>query len=192
LTVYSKGKLERWHRTFREQFLSELNVKSIHNLDDLNHRLWAWIDLVYHSRPHCGLNNKTPLECWRQELTNVRQLGALAAKIDHIFYHRYKRKVRNDGTVQWNGFMFEVPFRLVGMKVYLIVDPLNAKALWVESESGENLGAVTLLNKVDNNNRKRSRPILKRSSPQDHSINTVDLAYEEYYERYHLDDKEKN
>jgi len=38
-----KGKLERWHRTVREQFLSEIDFKQIRGLDDLNARLWAWL-----------------------------------------------------------------------------------------------------------------------------------------------------
>lgn len=41
-----KGKLERWHRTFRDQFLSELDERRIADLDDLNARLWAWIEQV--------------------------------------------------------------------------------------------------------------------------------------------------
>src|SRR3546814_16574432 len=34
-----KGKLERWHRTCRDQFLGELDPTQIHGLDDLNARL---------------------------------------------------------------------------------------------------------------------------------------------------------
>ena len=34
-----KGKLERWHRTFRDQFLSELDLNRIADLADLNARL---------------------------------------------------------------------------------------------------------------------------------------------------------
>ncbi len=37
----SKGKLERFHRTFREQFLNEIHTHKINNLEDLNARLWA-------------------------------------------------------------------------------------------------------------------------------------------------------
>ncbi len=46
-----KGKLERCHRTFREQFLNEINAEKITGLDDLNARLWAWLERVYHRRP---------------------------------------------------------------------------------------------------------------------------------------------
>jgi len=34
-----KAKLKRWHRTFRDQFLSELDLARIRDLSDLNARL---------------------------------------------------------------------------------------------------------------------------------------------------------
>jgi len=185
-----KGKIERFHRTFREQFLSELDIKSIYGLDDLNNRLWAWIDRIYHRNAHSGLNNRTPLECWREDLIHVRQLGNLAMQIDEIFYHRYKRKIRSDGTLQWNGELFETPFHLVGKEVNLIVDPHVKKALWIESKSGKKLGVVTPLDKIGNNQRKRSRPELSKSNTIKNSINSVDLACQEYEELYSLNDKE--
>ena len=43
-----KGKLERWHRTLRDQFLGELDERHITSLEDLNARLWAWLEQVYH------------------------------------------------------------------------------------------------------------------------------------------------
>jgi transposase InsO family protein len=54
-TPEGKGKLERWHRTVREQFISELDPRHITSLHDLNTRLWAWIEKVYHCSPHAGL-----------------------------------------------------------------------------------------------------------------------------------------
>ncbi|MBN6743254.1 transposase family protein, partial [Acidithiobacillus sp. MC6.1] len=60
-TPTSKGKIERWHRTFRDQFLTELDTRRIRDLDDLNARLWAWLEQVYHQRPHGGLEGLTPL-----------------------------------------------------------------------------------------------------------------------------------
>ena len=49
-----KGKIERWHLTFRNQFLSELDVNNLTSLDDLNARLWAWLERIYHRRPHAS------------------------------------------------------------------------------------------------------------------------------------------
>ncbi|MBU0498729.1 MAG: DDE-type integrase/transposase/recombinase, partial [Gammaproteobacteria bacterium] len=50
-----KGKLERWHRTLRDQFLSEIDFSQGVTLEDANARLWAWIEAIYHRQPHGGL-----------------------------------------------------------------------------------------------------------------------------------------
>ena len=94
-----KGKLERWHRTFRDQFLGELDVSRLADLDDLNARLWAWIEGVDHPTPHGGLAGQTPLARYQQDLPNLRPLGQKAAQLDAIFHRRVQRQVRKDGTV---------------------------------------------------------------------------------------------
>lgn len=179
-----KGKIERYHRSFRELFLAELNTENIVNLSDLNNRLWAWIEQVYHQKPHAGLNNITPLERWRQDLIKIRPLDA-TYNIDEIFYHRLQRKVRKDGTIQWCGKLFEVPFELVGKKVILVIDPHADKALWLESESDTKLGDVTPLDPIANNNRKRLRPLPIADTKN--TVNSVDLAYQNYCDSYQLD-----
>ena len=75
-----KGKLERWHRTFRDQFLSELDERLITSLDDLNARLWAWIEQVYHQTVHGGLAGLTPLARYQRDLPRIRSLGAKATQ----------------------------------------------------------------------------------------------------------------
>ena len=175
-----KGKIERYHRTFREQFLNELNVDAISCLGDLNARLWAWTEQVYHQRKHGGLEEKTPIERWREDLIHIRAIGLKAAKLDDIFYHRYERKVCKDGTVHWNGKVFEVPYELSGKKIILIVDPHSKTGIRVESLSGEALGAVTLLDPIANNYRKRQRPSGSQEPAKKPALSAVEFAYEEY------------
>lgn len=153
-----KGKLERWHRTFRNQFLSELDTSRIHDLSDLNARLWAWLEMVYHQRDHSGLNGMTPLGRYQQDLPRIRALGSKAAHLDEIFYHRISRKVRRDATVAWKGERFEVPYELVGKQVHLVVDPYADTAIRVENEEGDVLGVVTPLDLVANSHRTRRKP----------------------------------
>ena len=183
----SKAKLERYHRTFREQFLTELHLKSIHNLDDLNARLWAWIEEYYHQNPHSGLGDQmTPIIRWRQDLLHIRPLGNLATTIDEIFYHRIKRFVRKDGTVTWDGNRFEVPYEIVGDTVYLVINPHNHTAHRIESKDGVVLGAVTKLDQLANLNRKRQRPNTEAVTMEDNSINMVDLLQEQQRKRFQL------
>ena len=131
-----KGKLERFHRTFREQFLNELDVNKVANIDELNARLWAWIESVYHIRPHAGLDkldtneHQAPIARWRQDLNHVRPLTtAIAERLDDIFCHYIVRTVRKDGTVSWDGKCFEVHHNLVGEKVTLVVNRVLAARL---------------------------------------------------------------
>ena len=182
-----KAKLERFHRTFREQFLAEIQIESIADIGDLNDRLWSWLATVYHERNHIGLENMSPLKRWRKDLVNVRQLGNLAEKIDEIFYHRHDRYVRKDGTIRWAGRYYEVPFELSTQTVNLVVDPHNEdKPIRVESiKTGEDLGTVVPLNLIANNHRRRTRPRLTdvgtRKSPN--AINSVDLALRDYTDK---------
>jgi transposase InsO family protein len=154
-----KGKLERWHRTTRSQFLSELNPRPL-ALQDLNARLWAWTEQVYHRSPHAGLAGLTPLERYQQDLPHIRLLGPLAAQLDAIFRHRLQRLVRKDGTVSYGGRFFEVPYELSGKTVWLLVDPHTHTAMSVEDEAGASLGAVTPVDPLANRHRRRRKPTL--------------------------------
>ena len=183
----SKGKLERWHRTIREQFLSELMIESIHGIDALNARLWAWIERLYHETVHSGLKDKmTPLMRYQKDLLSIQPLGVIATNIDEYFYHRIKRAVKKDGTVSYDNQHYEVDFSFVGKVVYLVIDPHCKKALYVESQDSEMRGSVFLLNKQKNNQRQRHRPQLKESTkPIEQSL--VEAVYKKTQQEFNND-----
>ncbi len=174
-----KGKLERFHRTFREQFLDEIYIEKIANLSDLNARLWAWLDHVYHQRPHTGLQGRTPIDRWRDDVVNVRQIGFKGANIDDIFYHRFERRVRKDGTISWDGKLYEAASELVDKKIKLVVDPHAKEAIRVESVFGDDLGVVVPLDKISNLHRRRHRPSQPTEKTLKQAENMVELAYQE-------------
>jgi transposase InsO family protein len=175
-----KGKLERYHRTFRELFLDEINIKAIQSLEDFNARLWAWVEHVYHQRPHLGLQGKTPLTRWREDLIHIRPLGIKAHHLDDIFYHRVSRRIHKDGTLSFEGQWFEVPYEYVGQTVILVVDPHAKKPIRIEAKSGENLGAVTPLDEKANTHRRRQRPETIPATRQRPSFDAVEEAYQDY------------
>lgn len=153
-----KGKLERWHRTFRDQFLSELDARLITSLDDLNARLWAWIEQVYHQTVHSSLEGLTPLARYQRDLPRIRSLGSKAPQLDALFYHRITRFVRKDGTVSYLARRFEVPYELSGKTVRLVVDPHAQRVVGVEDEAGASLGQATALDVLTNVHRTRRKP----------------------------------
>ncbi len=179
-----KGKLERWHRTFRDQFLCELDERHIRNLDDLNARLWAWLEQVYHRTPHAGLGGMTPLARYQQDLTKIRTLGARAAQLDALFLHRVLRLVRKDGTVSYQGARFEVPFELSGKRVRLVVDAHAQTVIGLENEQGESIGQATPFDALANAHRRRRQPDAPGApgvGAQTGGPNLVELAYRQYH-----------
>jgi putative transposase len=179
-----KGKLERWHRTFRDQFLSELDESKITDLHDLNARLWAWLEAIYHCTAHGGLGGLTPLARYQQDLPKIRPLGQRAAVLDALFYHRVQRHVRKDGTVAYQGESFEVAYELAGKTVKLVVDPHTGIVVGVEDEAGESLGLATRLDAVANLNRVRRKPDPETSHKTERTgPNLVELAHQQYHGR---------
>ena len=177
-----KGKLERWHRTVRDQFLAELDERRIHDLSDLNARLWAWLEQVYHRTEHSGLQGMTPLARYQRDLPRIRSLGARAAQLDALFHHRIQRLVRKDGTVSYQGQRFEVPFELAARTVKLVVDPHAGRVVGVEDDAGVSLGQATALDMIANNHRTR-----RKSTPADPSLgarqgaNLVEIAHARHH-----------
>ena len=180
-----KGKLERFHRTFREQFLSEIDLDKISSLGDINARLWAWVEQVYHLRSHGGLEDeKSPLTRWREDLLHVRPLlPHVVNRIDDLFYHREERLVRKNGTISWNGNFYEVHHNLVGEKVTLVFDPHTSQAIRVETAFGDDLGAAIRLDLDANLHRARQRPHAACASApiqQEYAIESVHHDYAQH------------
>jgi hypothetical protein len=164
--------------------LSELDISRLRDLSDLNARLWAWLDQVYHRTLHSGLDGRTPLQRYQQDLPRLRTLGALATRIDALFYHRVQRKVRNDATVSYQGQRFEVPYPLSGRSVCLVVDPHAGRVIGVEDDKGVSLGEATPLDAVANVHRRRRRPQQETQASPDAATtgeNEVELAYRQHY-----------
>jgi hypothetical protein len=162
--------------------LSELDERQINDLDDLNARLWSWLEQVYHHTAHAGLGGLTPLARYQRDLARIRSLGAKAAQLDALFLHRVARFVRKDGTVSYLGQRFEVPYELSGKTVRLVVDPHAQRVVGVEDAQGNSLGAATPLNLLANIERVRRKPEPTSAAMAPHSgPNLVELAHAQYH-----------
>jgi transposase InsO family protein len=114
-----KGKIERFFRTVRMHFLNTVHAQSI---DEMNRRLWAWVEGEYHQTPHRGLDGETPLDRWAQAGGRIKPVGP-DMDLDDLFLWEMKRKVRSDRTVSLNGRLYEAPADLVKQNVTLRYDP---------------------------------------------------------------------
>jgi hypothetical protein len=129
-----RGKVERFFRTVREQFLANLDPKHVLSLEELNDRLWIWIESVYHRAEHSALGT-TPLARWQRDIEQIRQLPP-ATDLRRLFFHRLDRVVRRDSTFLLHNRFYEAPPHLAGQRVEVRFDPLDAAEveIWFQGQ----------------------------------------------------------
>jgi transposase InsO family protein len=166
-----RGKIERFFRRVREQFLANLDRKQPLFLQDLNTRFWAWIDHAYHGSEHTALGT-TPLLRWQRDIEQIR-LVPPATDLRRLFFYRYDRLVRKDCTFLLQNRFFEAPPHLAGQTIEVRFDPLDAVQVDIYFQ-GQRQGSARLVDPVINAQLPSSKP---KESPatQSTGINYVEL-----------------
>jgi putative transposase len=108
-----RGKIERFFRTVRSQFLSGFKGKTLH---DLNEALDLWLNDIYHQRKHSS-TAQSPFERFTAQMHCLR--AAPKDLRDH-FRKRTRRKVAKDRTITLNGKLYEAPIPLIGKQVLVL------------------------------------------------------------------------
>ena len=184
-----KGKVERFLRTLRMQFLNQIDIEKIKGLEDLNSRLWAWIEGEYHRTIHSSLN-ESPLDKWMRLSEHVRYLSP-QIDLEEIFLHRMKRKIYNDRTFSLEGILYEAPAHLVGKQVEIRFNPQNKSQVKVYFE-GKLEQVATPTKAYENCFVKRdddSKELRSSTSPfkvTRSGINYVELVHQNYYQNHVL------
>jgi transposase InsO family protein len=151
-----KGKIERWFRTVRLQFLPALTDKDKNSLEAINSALWAYVEMEYHRAPHRILG-ESPLERWARTGEHVRYPEPWV-ELDDLFLFETKRKVMKDRTVSLNGIVYEVDAALVGETVTLRYDPGNQGDRIEVCHKGRHVQHAQILDTYANCFVKRHRP----------------------------------
>jgi putative transposase len=126
-----RGKVERWFRTVREQFLSTWQGES---LEELNQRFIIWLQ-GYHQNPH-AVTGQTPIQRFSSHLECLRPAPP---HLEDFFRKRAVRKVEKDRTIALNGRLYEAPVSLIGKTVALLYhdhDPARVEIFWEERSYG--------------------------------------------------------
>lgn len=131
-----RGKIERFFRTVRDQFLVEVESRGVATLVELNGLFAAWVETVYHRRVHSE-TGQAPLE--RFEAGGPFVLPTPAA-LHEAFLWSEKRVVTKTATVSLHGNAFEVDAALVGRRVELVFNPFDLATVEVRFE-GRSMGA---------------------------------------------------
>jgi transposase InsO family protein len=142
-----RGKIERFFRSVREQFLAALDPKALLSIELLNERLWHWLDTFYHRHEHSALHT-TPLLRWQRDIEQVRQLPP-ATDLRRLFFYRVDRLVRRDSTFLLRNRFFEAPPQLAGKRIEVRFDPLDLAHVEIYCD-GKPEGAARLVDAVVN------------------------------------------
>lgn len=127
-----KGKIERFFRTVRNDFLPNADTST---LDQLNQALTSWLEQAYHQRSHAA-TNMTPFDRYSRKLACIRP--APVNLKDH-FRKSVHRTVARDRTVTLDGSLFEAPVLLIGKRVLLLYHEHEAhrvEVFWNQTSYG--------------------------------------------------------
>jgi putative transposase len=119
-----KGKIERFFRSVRMQFLPSVETEI--SLADLNIAFQRWLD-QYHQRRHSAIG-QSPLQRYG---ANIQCLRAAPDDLKDHFRMVVRRTVAKDRSVTIDGRLFEAPVALIGKRIDLLFHkdkPLRVEA----------------------------------------------------------------
>jgi len=129
-----RGKIERFFRTVRTEFLSTFNGNS---LDDLNETMGRWLSSVYHQRRHSA-TGETPL---RRYTARLECLRTAPENLSDYFRIMVRRRVNKDRSVIVDRRLYEAPVTLVGKRVEILFHETNTEAVEIRCE-GKGYGMI--------------------------------------------------
>lgn len=132
-----KGKIERWFRTVRMTFLSE--IKGVHTLESLNKEFEKWLE-GYQDKINLAIKEKP-----RQRfLRGIEALQSAPARLDDYFRKMARRSVRQDRTVAFQDKLYEAPIELVGKQIQLLYHLSEPETIEI-SYQGKSFGILRLV-----------------------------------------------
>ena len=152
-----RGKIERFFRTVRSQFLPDVKGQ---RLSELNDAFESWLSNIYHQRKHCS-TKQTPIERFA---ANLQCLRAAPDNLHDYFRKVARRKVNKDRSITLNGQLFEGPVALIGKRVELLYHQSQPEQIEVKYQN-KSYGMLVPVNLNVNCRIKRD----KNNNPQIHS-----------------------
>ena len=111
-----RGKIERFFKTIRGDFLFSFKGQT---LNDLNDAFDLWLNDIYHQRVHSATGQNP----FKRFTSNVQCLRAAPPNLVDHFRQCARRRVAKDRTITLNGRLYEAPVPLIGRQVELLYHP---------------------------------------------------------------------
>ena len=145
-TPTGKAKIERWFRTLKDQWMSQLCMNDFKDIEELRKSLFAYVQ-EYNQRIHSSLNGKSPMERFFSESTLIIRMSD--QEVERSFLLEIERKVSNDSVIVIDEKEYEVNYKYQGQKLLIRYSPDLKKVYVVDSISKE-LEPIQLLDKNKN------------------------------------------
>jgi putative transposase len=128
----SRGVVERFNRTVKEQFEDEIKARDeLPTLSELNAFFEAWLSERYHSDVHSE-TRETPRDRFTGTASKLRDAPDLAL-IDELLRLRYRRTVHKKwSTVEVDGVRYVVDPALRGRRLHVLHDPFDPAYVLIE------------------------------------------------------------
>lgn len=152
-TPTGKAKIERWFRTMKDQWMSQLCMTDYKSLDELRKSLFMFVQ-EYNQRVHSSLNGKSPMERFFSESTLIIRMNE--NEIERSFLLEIERKVSNDSVIVIDEKEYEVNYKYQGQRLLIRYSPDLKKVYVVDSISKE-MEPIELLDKNKNSTMHRQK-----------------------------------
>ena len=150
----AKGKIERFFRTVRDQFLArDLDLSS---LEALNRQFTQWVEEQYNAQVH-SVVGMSPLDRYALDRKWVRFLPPNEAN-DELFFVEEERHVRADNTFAFKSLRWEAPRHLPDRAIHIRFQRSQPISRVVVYYKGERMGQARLLDAVANDRKPLNQP----------------------------------
>lgn len=151
-TPTQKAKIERWFRTMKDQWLSSLDIRDFHSLDELRGNLLAYVQ-NYNQTVHSSLKGLSPQDRFFSEPNRIRRLPD--EEIENSFLLELERRVSSDSVIVIDRVEYEVDYRFAKQRIKIRYSP-DMKDIFIVEADGT-LTPIRLLNKTENAYIKREK-----------------------------------
>ena len=156
----AKGKIERFFRTVREQFLArELDLSS---LAALNRQFTHWAEEQYNAHEHSVLG-MTPLDRFALDRNRIRFLPPNEVN-EELFFAEEERSMRADNTFSFKARRYEAPRHLPNRKIQVRYRRSQPHARLIVYYKNERMGEARQLDFLAND---RAPSAAKRAAVRD-------------------------
>ncbi|MDO9528057.1 MAG: DDE-type integrase/transposase/recombinase [Syntrophales bacterium] len=156
-----KGKIERFFKTIRSQFLPGFTGKT---LQDINQSFERWLTDEYHCRKHSS-TRQSPISRF---VDNIECIRSAPQNLKDHFRKVARRRVNKDRSVILDRIMYEAPVTLIGKQVELLYHEDERESVEIRYKNK----TYGMLNQIDINVNCR----VKRDKNNNIAISSKDLT----------------